>query len=161
MPPGNTNKIVETENDELRNLAWRSFADTYRTVYSYVNSDLRQYGLTPPQYTVLRIVGTSKNGSATMTEIGKEMIVTFANVTTVVDNLDKRGLVRRERSTQDRRVVNVRTTEKGLELFQGIRASHRKEISKLLESLSKKEIEELLRLTEKIKTNVPRPNIHQ
>ena len=61
--------------------------DAYKAVYAHAISDLRQCGLTPPQYAVLRVLGNSDSKSVTMSEKGKKMFVTFANITTIVDNL--------------------------------------------------------------------------
>ncbi len=106
-------KVAVTSEDPIENVAWRSLADTYKMVYSYIMSDLRQYGLTPPQYAVLRIIGISRLKQLTMSEIGKEMTVTFANITTIVDNLEKLQCVRRQRDPRDRRLVKVELTEAG------------------------------------------------
>jgi MarR family transcriptional regulator, 2-MHQ and catechol-resistance regulon repressor len=140
--------------ETLENVVWRSLADTYRTVYFHINADLRTYGLTPPQYAVLRIIGKSKRGALPMNEIGKEMIVTFANITTIVDNLERRGLVNRVRDTSDRRVVNVELTNRGSHLFSRILTAHRKNVATLMRVLSQKELQNLLVLTTKIKENI-------
>ena len=138
----------------LENMAWRSLADTYRTVHFHIMSDLRHYGLTPPQYTVLRIIGRSERGFLPMNEIGKEMIVTYANVTTIVDNLEKRGLVRRIRDTTDRRIVNVELTGSGSRLFGKIYSVHHKRVANLMRALSESELRSLLKFTTKIRNTV-------
>ena len=138
----------------LENMAWRSLADTYRTVHFHIMSDLRHYGLTPPQYTVLRITGRSERGFLPMNEIGKEMIVTYANVTTIVDNLEKRGLVRRIRNTTDRRIVNVQLTGAGSRLFGKIYSVHHKRVANLMRALSESELRSLLKFTTKIRNTV-------
>ena len=138
----------------LENVAWSNLADTYRTVYFHINADLRSYGLTPPQYAVLRIIGKSEKGSLPMNEIGKEMIVTFANVTTIVDNLEKRGLVRRSRDIKDRRVVNVELTSRGSKLFARLYHAHRRRVANLMRALNENELRNVILLTSKIRDNV-------
>lgn len=138
----------------IENTAWRSLANTYRTVYFHIMSDLRGYGLTPPQYTVLRVIGTSEKGMLRMNEIGKEMIVTFANITTIVDNLEKRNLVRRMRDSSDRRIVNVELTSQGAGLFKRIFASHRKQVARLMQALNESELRSLLEYTTRIRNNI-------
>ena len=147
-----SSSIKEVEPRE--NTAWRGISDTYKTVYSHLNSDLRRYGLTPPQYAVLRIIGKSETGKMAMNEIGKQMIVTFANVTTIVDNLEKRNYVKRIRSLRDRRVVEVRLTASGAKLFKKIFRGHRKEIAKLMKILNNQELENLIVYSSKIKKHV-------
>ena len=122
-------------------------------VYSYIMSDLRQYGLTPPQYTVLRIIGISRYKQLTMSEIGKEMTVTFANITTIVDNLEKLQYVQRQRDPRDRRLVKVELTEAGTKLYKKINRSHRKEVAKLMKVLDEAQLKQLIEFTEAIRKN--------
>ncbi|MDG6905250.1 MAG: MarR family transcriptional regulator [Nitrososphaerota archaeon] len=143
-------KLVES----LESRAWREFSITYRIVYSYLNSDLRQYGLTPPQYSVLRSIGTSEKGMLTMSEIGKQMVVTYANVTTVVDNLERLDYVRRIRDSVDRRCVKVKLTPKGSRLFSKIRSAHVSQIESLMKVLNEQELENLLSYTEKLRKRI-------
>ncbi len=140
----------------IENTAWRSLANTYRTVYFHIMSDLRSYGLTPPQYAVLRVIGTSEKKSLPMNEIGKEMVVTYANITTIVDNLEKRNLVRRLRDSSDRRIVNVELTHQGTKLFKKIFSAHRKQVAKLMQALNKSELRSLLAYTTRIRDNIVR-----
>ncbi len=58
--------------------AWRSLRETYRVVYAKVNSDLRRYRLTPPQYSVIRVIGNSEIGSFHMSEVSNNLIVADA-----------------------------------------------------------------------------------
>ena len=145
--------MAAINEDPIENVAWRSIADTYKMVYSYIMSDLRQYGLTPPQYTVLRLIGISRSKQLTMSEIGKEMTVTFANITTIVDNLEKLQYVRRQRDPRDRRLVRVKLTDAGAKLFKKIFRSHRKEVAKLMKALDETQLLQLIDFTEAIKKN--------
>ena len=145
-----------SEREPIENSAWRSLSDTYKIVYAYIMSDLRQYGLTPPQYAVLRAIGKSRSKQLSMSEIGKEMFVTFANITTIVDNLEKRDYVRRLRDSSDRRLVRVKLTSGGSRLFRRIYRSHRKQVAKLMQVLSRNELQNLLDYTVNIRNNVNR-----
>jgi MarR family transcriptional regulator, organic hydroperoxide resistance regulator len=140
--------------ESLENQAWRSIASTYKKGYLYINSDLRKYGLTPPQYTVLRTIWRSSSGLLPMNEIGKEMVVTFANITTIVDNLEKMNYVRRVRDQCDRRIVRVQLLSKGTKLVEKIYSSHQEEIAKLMSSLKKSELESLIDFTDRIKERI-------
>ena len=144
--------INEREPKEI--MAWRSISDTYKTVYAHINSDLRRYGLTPPQYAVLRLIGGSESGGMAMNEIGRKMIVTYANITTIVDNLEKRNYVKRVRNLADRRVIEVRLTAVGSKLFKNIFYAHRKEIAKLMKILNAQELDNLILYTSKIRKHV-------
>jgi DNA-binding MarR family transcriptional regulator len=76
--------------------------------------------LTLHQYNVLRILRGSHPDGLPSGEIANRMIARDPDVTRLVDRLEKRGLVTRTRSRQDRRVVEVHITEKGQELLRGL-----------------------------------------
>src|SRR5215207_3301691 len=52
-------------------------------------------------------------GSLTQGEVSIKVLKSGSNITTVIDNLERDGLVRRERDAQDRRVIHVHLTEVG------------------------------------------------
>jgi DNA-binding MarR family transcriptional regulator len=74
--------------------------------------------LTTSQYNVLRILRGSHPKSLTAGEIGQRTIAREPDTTRLVDRLDLRGLVTRARSDEDRRVVDVEITGKGLALLR-------------------------------------------
>jgi len=76
--------------------------------------------LTLHQYNVLRILRGSQPSALPSGEIATRMISRDPDITRLVDRLEKRGLVARIRGRQDRRVVEVAITEKGLELLNGL-----------------------------------------
>lgn len=81
---------------------------------------LTGHGLTAQQYNVLRILrGAGPDGLATL-EIGRRMITRVPDVSRLVDRLVKAGLARRQRSSADRRVVQIVATNRALELLAAI-----------------------------------------
>jgi DNA-binding MarR family transcriptional regulator len=76
--------------------------------------------LTLHQYNVLRILRGSHPAALPSGEIATRMISRDPDITRLVDRLEKRGLVARIRGRQDRRVVEVGISEKGLELLHGL-----------------------------------------
>ncbi|MFG0293917.1 MAG: MarR family winged helix-turn-helix transcriptional regulator [Phycisphaerales bacterium JB065] len=79
---------------------------------------LKPHGLTASTYNVLRILRGSGPAGRHASDIGCDMVVRVPDVTRLVDRLEQRGLVVRERSTTDRRVVVVRISDAGLELLK-------------------------------------------
>jgi MarR family 2-MHQ and catechol resistance regulon transcriptional repressor len=57
-------------------------------------------------------------------DIGAKLLKSSGNITLVIDNLEKRDLVRRERDPDDRRMVIVSLTEKGRDLIERIFPGH-------------------------------------
>ena len=76
--------------------------------------------LTTSQYNVLRILRGSHPKALTAGEIGERAIARDPDITRLVDRLDARGLVKRTRSDEDRRVVEVKITGKGMELLRSL-----------------------------------------
>lgn len=70
-------------------------------------------GLTPAKLRVLQILEAREGGSATPTALAGQMGVSQATVTTLVDQLEKRGYAGRHRSEADRRQTNVVITDAG------------------------------------------------
>src|SRR5690554_5462828 len=79
---------------------------------------LKPHGLTASTYNVLRILRGAAPAGRQASDIGCDMVVRVPDVTRLVDRLEQRGLVVRERSTTDRRVVVVRISDAGLELLK-------------------------------------------
>jgi len=72
------------------------------------------------QYNVLRILRGNHPAGLPSGEIANRMITRDPDITRLVDRLEKRGLVTRVRGRQDRRVVEVGITTKGLELLRSL-----------------------------------------
>lgn len=72
---------------------------------------LRQSGLTVPQLLVMQAI--AKDGSPSTSALARHIVVSQATVTRIIDRLERAGLVKREKSSKDKRVVNVRLTDAG------------------------------------------------
>lgn len=81
------------------------------------NSVLKSADLSPPQYNVLRILRGAGEGGRTCNEIAERMINRVPDVTRLLDRLEARGLLVRQREDGDRRVVRVWITKAGLALI--------------------------------------------
>lgn len=68
-------------------------------------------GLTPSQFGVLETL--FHLGPLMVSQLAEKHLKSPNNFTTVIDNLEKQGLVRRERDQQDRRVIRVHLTDTG------------------------------------------------
>ena len=81
---------------------------------------LREFDLSPTQYNVLRILRGAEPKGATCSQIGERMINHDPDITRLLDRLESRGFITRDRSKEDRRVVITRITNAGLELVSRI-----------------------------------------
>ncbi len=84
----------------------------------------KPYGISPQQYNILRILRGAKE-RVNMHCVKERMIDRAPNATRLTDKLIAKGLVERERCEDDRRVVYVRISEKGLELLTTIDKKNR------------------------------------
>lgn len=85
-------------------------------------------------------------GPLCLGDIAQKILKSSGNVTTVIDNLQKRGLVRRERDTEDRRQIIVHLTEEGRELISTIFPEHVENVTLEMSILTADELEQLSRL---------------
>jgi DNA-binding MarR family transcriptional regulator len=84
---------------------------------SWIQYLKRNEGISQSQYNILRILRGARPKPAKISEIADRMITRDPDVTRLVDRLIKQGLVRRERDSEDRRVVLVEITAKGLQML--------------------------------------------
>lgn len=113
----------------------------------------REYGLTPSQYNVLRIL-RGEGKPMPCLEIGGRMIQVVPAMTGLVDRLEKLELVKRERCTQDRRVIYVELTVKAKQLLDKMDAPVNELHKQLTGHLTQTELKELSRLLEKARLSV-------
>jgi MarR family 2-MHQ and catechol resistance regulon transcriptional repressor len=83
-------------------------------------------------------------------DAAKKILKSSANITTVVDNLEKRGLVERHRSSEDRRYIALHLTDEGRNLIGRIFPSHVQGIVKNLSALTTEEQHQLAHLCKKL-----------
>ena len=114
----------------------------------------RDYGLTPSQYNILRIL-RGEGAPLKVLDIAERTITVVPGITGLIDRLERVDLVRRERSRQDRRVVYVAITERGLELLARLDSPLSELHADVLRQLSRAEVQELIRLLEKAREGNP------
>jgi Fe2+ or Zn2+ uptake regulation protein len=83
---------------------------TAQNVMRWLVEELKPIGLTPSQYNVLRILRGSSPEPLSATEICSRMVTHDPDLTRLMDRLEAAGLVRKQRGTRDRRVVDVHIT---------------------------------------------------
>lgn len=105
-----------------------------------------KYGLTRPQYNVLRILRGVYPEGHPRCDIAVRMIERAPDVTRLVDRLQTQGLVRRARGTRDQRQAVTRITPKGLKLLDTIQPDLDSATDRLLRDLTDKDCHELARL---------------
>ncbi len=94
----------------------------------------RQYDLTEAQFNVLFSL-KYKERDWTQSDLGKRLVVTRASITSVLDKLEAKGLVRRSAVTGNRRIYHVSLTDRGLSLVDELEPTYRENIHKVCKNL--------------------------
>ena len=156
--------IVITMSDLLRqeikqtkpfnSLADEAFLNLQRTadfLMRKVNDALKPFDITSPQFNVLRILRGAGEHGLINREIGERMLTFVPDVTRMLDRLEARKLICRERGTEDRRLVTVCITPEGLELLKKLDGIFKNFHKQLLSGCSEKELSELIEMLEKLR----------
>ena len=113
-----------------------------------VHKHLTPVGLTVSQFGVLESL--YHLGPLSQRDLGRKILRSSGNITLVVDNLEKRGLVKRERDRTDRRFFIIHLTDKGKRLIRRIFPAHAAVIAVELSVLSEAEQQTLGDLCKKV-----------
>jgi DNA-binding MarR family transcriptional regulator len=111
---------------------------------------LKPYGLTQPQYNVLRILRGAGPAGLPTGEVGDRMVASREpDITRLLVRMEQAGMVQRRRPAENRRFVNVRITRKGLRVLQALDQPVREMHARQLEHMTKRELELLAGLLER------------
>ena len=137
-----------SESQERSLRLWIALARCYATYAKAIACKVHEYGLTPPQFGIIEAL--HHLGPLSLGELAEKLLVTGGNVTYVMDRLEDQGLVYRERSPQDRRVVQAKLTRKGKALISQVFPGHGSYVEELSGHLSLEEQEALRTLLKKL-----------
>ena len=116
-----------------------------------LDTELEQFGLTGAQFAVLKNVA---DGIAeTAADLCRTMHYDTGSMTRMLDRLEEKSVLRRERCTEDRRVVFLRITESGNELLPQLRTAALKVISHHLAGFAPAEVDSLKQLLARMIAN--------
>lgn len=104
--------------DSLEQEVYLNLWRTYDLLKAPEDALFAQHDLTAQQYNALRLLKGALPGSMPTLTLAARLISRAPDITRLVDKLEARGLVRRERPADNRRVVNLALTEAGLELLR-------------------------------------------
>jgi len=141
-------KGKRTRKDSLAVATFSRLSKTANVVSMEIHRHLAKHKLTVSQFGVLEAL--YKLGPMYQRDLAREIVKTTGNITTVIDNLEKNELVRREREAKDRRYFMVVLTTKGEKLIKKIYPAHAKQVEQTMKRLTKAEQERLTALCEKL-----------
>ena len=135
-------------NSDLSVAAYVRLVRTAETLHAEVSRGLQAEGLTASQFSTMKAL--MLQGPLAQRDIAKYLLKTGGNVTVVVDNLERVGLVTRIRDTEDRRVIYVKLTAEGEATFHRVYPAHKERIHAAVAALSELDCERLLALLDKL-----------
>ena len=125
----------------------QSLRRVFRAIHEYYRDVSERFGITGPQLWALKTI--SHNGTLSQTELSEKMYLHPSTITGVVDRLERKGYVIRDRNHIDRRVVRVQLTPEGKALVKkapnpiqgkmiyGLRNLRKEELNSICTSLQK------------------------
>jgi len=111
-----------------------------------------QFATTLPRFDLMAQLERHPEGLK-MNALSRLLMVTGGNVTAIVDQLEKEGLVERLEEPADRRAFRIRLTKAGERSFAEMARAHEAWVVDMLGGLSRREHEELLKLLAKLKAS--------
>ncbi len=117
---------------------------------------LRPLGLTDVQLNVLMLLHhqSGPEGGLSQAQISDMMLVNRANITSLIDRMEKAKLVVRTAAADDRRYNIIKLTERGKKIFAKVDPLYAKEVKNAMVILKEAEQKKLIRMLEKVRANL-------
>jgi MarR family 2-MHQ and catechol resistance regulon transcriptional repressor len=116
---------------------WLVLARAYSSMVNYIEGSIVAQGLGLSDFMVLEVL--LHKGPLTISAIGAKVLLASASMTSAIDRLEKRGLVRRKTCDSDRRIRFVELTDCGKAFIEEIYARHVKDLEAVIGGLRDEE----------------------
>lgn len=146
-------EFIARSGDHRALRIWLRLLTCTQLIEREVRSRLRgQFNTTLPRFDLMAQLERHPAGLK-MNALSRLLMVTGGNVTAIVDQLEKEGLVERLDAPGDRRAFRIRLTRAGERSFAEMARAHEDWVVEMFSGLTRKEHEELLKLLAKLKTS--------
>jgi len=127
-----------------------------RDLFAASQNYLGRYGLSDGRIAVLMHLRMAPDYSLTPSELAERMFVTRGTMTGLLDGLENVGLLARKHHAEDRRMLTVQLTQKGIDLLAELMPEHVRRIKTMVEKadLSEEEQKQLLTLLLKVSNGI-------
>lgn len=144
--------VSDLNTNEKVLMAMVRAAEIFKRTHSTI---FRNYGLSFPQYNVLRVLDASRDGMNKISEVSRIMLVPGANMTGIGKRLEREGFLIRKSDPNDERVTILEITPKGRRTLKNIEQEKDRSIETILRGFSQKDKTEFLdKLKRLIKNNM-------
>lgn len=124
--------------------------NTADIVARHAETQLSKLGITCTQYSVLVTLSVCQQ-PPTLTELSQRLFRTKNGLTTVIDHMERDGLVKRVRDNADRRAIRVMATEKGAKLFETVRAPSRELVYDIMSCFDQEDLSHFSELLQRVR----------
>lgn len=137
--------------DSLQQEAYLSLWRTYDRLKSLEDEMFVEFDLSAQQYNSLRLLEAVHPGTMPTSALGNKLISRAPDMTRLLDRLEERDLVHRERRSENRRVVEVGITPAGLQLLEALATAVRDCHHRQLGHLPEKDLKQLVELLQAVR----------
>ncbi len=127
---------------------------THDILLSHFHKELSKFDVSPSVSNILGILKHIEGGACTQQQLSSLLLVSRANITKMIDGLEKRGLVTRNFLKADRRARIIKLTSAGEALVERLIPNHNKCIARITAGLKKNEVTLLSELLKKFRTSI-------
>ncbi|AWB47053.1 MarR family transcriptional regulator [Paenibacillus sp. CAA11] len=120
----------------------------YKTMMERATKDMKQHGLSPSEFMILEVIYSKRK--VPLQQIGDKILITSGSITYNIDKLEKKGLLRRVPSAEDRRITYAEITKEGDDLFDRIFPQHADVIHGMMNTLTTDEKLNTIELIKKL-----------
>lgn len=151
-----TKEIRQTKPFQSREEeAFLNLGRTWEFLQKQVADLLKERQLTPTQYNMLRILRGAGAEGLTCTQATERMLSPDPDITRLLDRMESQGLIRRDRTPEDRRVVVARITDRGLEAANRIDEPLHQLLQQSLGRVGRTRLKELIDTLEALRESAP------
>ncbi|MGD8985680.1 MAG: MarR family transcriptional regulator [Desulfobacteraceae bacterium] len=142
--------VSDLSTNEKVLMAMVRAAEIFKRTHSAI---FRNYGLSFPQYNILRVLDASRNGINRISEVSRIMLVPGANMTGLTKRLEKNGFIIRKSDPRDERVTLLEITPKGRKTLKNIEQEKDKATEIMLKGFSEEDITDFLKKLKRLIKN--------
>lgn len=139
MPPSGYRSDLKLDEKVLMGVI--RAAESYKRVFSSI---FKKYGLSFPQYNILRVLDASDRGQSRITEVSRIMLVPGANMTGLAKRLERGGFILRKADEKDERATLLVITPKGKSTLKRIEKERDEGLKRMLVGFNEEEKQTLV-----------------
>lgn len=132
---------------ELENEAWQGLLYVHDRIWRDIEAGLAPLNVSMAEYSVLALLAEAGRGGMRMSDLAKRRVMSTGGFTRLADRLESRGLIERQRATEDGRGYVAVLTNQGRALLRKAWAQQHRDLRRLfLDRLNDEDLRDLVRI---------------